>query len=76
MTDETSILMERQPGRQNAFHVNRLELEKVFLPDQMLELHSVEGCLHVARKERRHDEWDRPIPPYDPCGPSDEFIDD
>ncbi len=24
--------------------------------------------LHVARKERRHDEWDAPVEPYDPYG--------
>jgi hypothetical protein len=50
----------------------------------VLELRNVDGRLHVARKERRPDEWDPPIEPYDPYGPgegvtrndSDEAIDD
>ncbi len=25
--------------------------------------------LHVARKERRHDEWDPPVEPYGPYAP-------
>jgi hypothetical protein len=25
--------------------------------------------LYVARKERHHDEWDRPVEPYDAYGP-------
>ena len=33
-----------------------------------LTLRNVEGRLHIARKERRHDEWDLPIAPYDPTG--------
>jgi hypothetical protein len=32
--------------------------------------------LHVARKERRLDEWDPPIEPYDCYGPGEEVIDD
>jgi hypothetical protein len=36
-----------------------------------LEVRNVDGRLHVARKERRHDEWDPPIAPYDPYGPGD-----
>jgi hypothetical protein len=32
--------------------------------------------LHVARKERHHDEWDPPIEPYDCCGLDEEVIDD
>jgi hypothetical protein len=27
--------------------------------------------LHIARKERRHDEWDPPIAPYDPYAPGE-----
>jgi hypothetical protein len=34
------------------------------------------GEYNVARKPRRHDEWDPAIPVYDPYGPDDEFIDD
>jgi hypothetical protein len=28
-------------------------------------------ALHVARKERHADDWDRPPEPYDPYGPGD-----
>jgi hypothetical protein len=45
--------------------------EKVFLPNQVLEVRIVEGRLHVARKVRRPDEWDPPIPVYDHYGPGD-----
>jgi hypothetical protein len=34
----------------------------VFSRDQVLELRNVEGRIHIARKERRHDEWNPPIP--------------
>jgi hypothetical protein len=37
----------------------------VFLKDQVLEAPKVEGRLYVCRKERRHDEWDPPVEPYD-----------
>jgi hypothetical protein len=40
--------------------------EKVILRDQVLEVRNVDGRLHVARKERRPDEWDPPIEPDDP----------
>jgi hypothetical protein len=35
----------------------------------VLEVRNVDGRLHVARKPRHHDEWDPPIPAYDPHGP-------
>jgi hypothetical protein len=41
----------------------------VFLKDQVLEAPNVEGRLHVSRKERRHDEWDPPVEPYDLYAP-------
>jgi hypothetical protein len=31
------------------------------LKDQVLEVHNVDDRLHVARKERHHDDWDPPI---------------
>jgi hypothetical protein len=46
----------------------------VFLRDQALEARSVEGRLHVARKARRHDDWDLPIEPYDRYGPESDFV--
>jgi hypothetical protein len=40
--------------------------------DQVLEVRNVDGRLHVARKTRQHDEWDPPVPVYDPYGPASE----
>ena len=47
------------------------DAERAFASDQVLEVHGVDGSLHVARKERQPDEWDRPVEPYDPYGPGD-----
>jgi hypothetical protein len=46
-----------------------LDGEKVILKDHVLEVRNVDGRLHVARKERWPDEWDTPIPVYDPLWP-------
>jgi hypothetical protein len=35
---------------------------------------NVDGRLHVARKERRPDEWGPPIAPYDPYGPGEPAV--
>jgi hypothetical protein len=40
--------------------------EKVILKGQVLEVRNVDGRLYVARKAKKPDEWDRPIPAYDP----------
>ncbi len=39
------------------------------LSDQVLEVGKVGGRLHVARKDRRPDEWDPPVERYDPYAP-------
>jgi hypothetical protein len=39
-------------------------------------VHWLDGSLHVARKDRHHDEWDRPVEPDDPYGPGLESFDD
>jgi hypothetical protein len=49
----------------NTRHIRVLDGKKVFLKDQVLEAPNVEGRLHVSRKERRPDEWDPPVEPYD-----------
>jgi hypothetical protein len=69
-------VVERQPDGKMRVTSNSWDGEKVFLRDQVLEVRCVEGRLHVARKARRPDEWDPPIPAYDPYGPGDEVIDD
>jgi hypothetical protein len=45
------------------------DAESVFASDQVLEVRWESGRLHVARKDRHHDEWDRPVEPYDSYGP-------
>jgi hypothetical protein len=58
-----------------------LDGKKIILKDQVLEvrLANADSRLHVARKTKAPDDWDPPIPVYDPYGPdsalSDEFID-
>ena len=71
-SDKATIVIERQPDGKMRVTSGSWDGEKVFFPDQVLEVRNVEGRLHVARKPRRHDEWDPYVPPYDPCGPGDE----
>jgi hypothetical protein len=75
-TEKSTIVVARDPDGKMRVTSGSWEGEKVILRDQVLEVRSVDNRLHVARKERRHDEWDPPIPVYDPYGPGDEFIDD
>ncbi len=42
---------------------------KVLGRNEVIEIRNVDGQIRVARKERRHDEWDQPVEPYDPYGP-------
>jgi hypothetical protein len=62
VTEKSTTIIKRQPGGKMRVTSGSWDAEKVFLRDQVLELRSVEGCIHVASKERRHDEWDSPIP--------------
>ncbi len=39
------------------------------LRDWVLQIGKVDGRLHVATKECRHDEWDPPVEPYGPYAP-------
>jgi hypothetical protein len=45
---------------------NGWDYERMFARNQVLEVRCDNGTLHVARKERHHDEWDVPTEPYDP----------
>jgi hypothetical protein len=36
----------------------------------VLEARNVDGVLRIARKEKHPDEWDPPVPEYDPYGPA------
>ena len=75
-TEKATIVIERAPDGKMRVTSGSWDREKVFFRDQVLEVRNVEGRIHIARKERRHDEWDPPIPVYHPYGPGDEFIDD
>jgi len=66
---------ERLPEGKKHVTSNSWDDERVSAPDQVLEVRWVDGRLHVARKDRHHDEWDRPVEGYDP-GPGVEVLDD
>jgi hypothetical protein len=70
-TDKSTVVVERAPEGKIRVTSGSWEGEKVVLKDQVLEIRKVDGRLHVARKERRPDEWDPPIPLYDPYGPGE-----
>ena len=65
-SDKVTIVIERQSDGKMRVTSGSWDGEKVILRDQVLEVRNVDGRLHVARKERRPDEWDPPIKPYDP----------
>ncbi len=71
-SDKATIVIERQPDGKMRITSGSWDGEKVLLKDQVLEVRKVEGRLHIARKERRHDECDPPIPPYDSYGQGEE----
>ena len=83
-SDKVTIVVERLFNGNMRVTSGSWDNEKVILRDRVLEVRNVDGRLHVARKPRRHDEWDPPITPYDPYGPGpsvsayagDEAIDD
>jgi hypothetical protein len=68
-SDKATIVIERQSDGKMRVTSGSWDGEKVILRDQVLEVRNVDGRLHVARKERRPDEWDPPIEPDDPYGP-------
>jgi hypothetical protein len=68
-TEKTTTFFEIQPDRKIRVTSRCWDGKKVFLKHQVLEPPNVEGRLHVSRKERRHDEWDPPVKPYDLYAP-------
>jgi hypothetical protein len=78
-SDKTTIVIERQPdGKMRVTSNSWGDEAKVFMRDQVLELLVAlpERCLHVARKTKRPDQWDPPIPVYDPYRPGPAFVED
>jgi hypothetical protein len=68
-TEKTTIAIAREVGGKIRVTSGSWEGEKVILKDQALEVRNVDGRLYVSRKARKPDEWDPPIPAYDPYGP-------
>ena len=79
-TERTTIAIAREVGGKVRVTSGSWDGEKVILKDEVLEVRNVDGRLYVARKAKKPDEWDRPIPAYDPYGPgvtvSDHDIED
>ena len=79
-TEKTTIAIAREEGGKIRVTSGSWDGEKVILKGQVLEVRNVDGRLYIARKARKPDEWDPPIPAYDPYGPgvtvSDHDIED
>jgi len=63
-------VIERQPDGKMRVTSGSWDHEKVLFPTEVLEVRCVSGRLHVSRKVRKPDEWDRPVEAYDPMGPA------
>ena len=70
-SDRITIVIERQPDGKMRVKSTSWDGEKVLLRDQVLEVRNAtsDGQLHIARKVKRHDDWDPPSEPYDCYGP-------
>ena len=66
--DKATLAIEKAPEGKVRVTSSSWPSEKVILKGEVLEVRNVDGQLHVARKERRPDEWDPPIEPYVPMG--------
>jgi hypothetical protein len=75
-SDKVTLTAERRPEGKMHVTSKGWDGEKVLAPDQVLEVRWVSGRLYAAREDRHHDEWDRPVEAYDPCGPGVEVLDD
>jgi hypothetical protein len=80
-SDKTTIVIEKQPDGKMRVTSGSWDGEKIFLRDQVLEVRFAiaDTRLHVPRKTKEPNDWDRPYESYDPYGrggvASDEFID-
>jgi hypothetical protein len=63
-SDKVTLTIERMPEGKMCVTSQSWDNERAFAPDQVLEVRWVDGRLHVARKDRHHDEWDRPVEAY------------
>src|SRR5947209_1002418 len=68
-SDKVTLTIERLPKAKCESHQTVGSTRGCSPRGQVLEVRWVNGSLHVARKERHHDEWDPPIEPSYPYGP-------
>ena len=70
-SDRITIVIERQPDCKMRVASASWDGEKVLMRHQVLEVRNAtsDGRLHIARKVKRHDDWDPPTEAYDPYGP-------
>jgi hypothetical protein len=54
--DKSTLVIEKHSDGKMRVTSGSWEAEKVFLRDQVLEVHNVDGHVHVATKKRQHDE--------------------
>jgi hypothetical protein len=57
-SDETTVVLSRQPDGKFRATSKSWDEAKVFLPDQVIEVWAVDGRLRIARKEKQRDTGD------------------
>ncbi len=67
--DRVTIVVERLSDGKMRVTSNSWNPKLVLLRNQVFEVRNADGRLHVAREQRRHDEWDPPVEPYGPYAP-------
>jgi hypothetical protein len=65
-SENTTLVIKREGDGKIRVASRHWEEAEVTGKNEMLEVRSVDGRLDVARKERKPDEWDPPVEPYDP----------
>jgi hypothetical protein len=68
VTDKSTLVYEKAPEGKIRVTSSAWADERVILKGQVLEARNVDGRLHVARKERHHDDWDRRSSRMSPTG--------
>jgi len=72
-TEETTLVVNRDIDGKMRVTSRHWEVAKVRGRNEVLGPQH-QRPLHVVRKQRRPDEWDPPIEPYDPYGPGDSVM--
>lgn len=75
LSDKCTLVLEKLADGKIRVTSSSLVDDKVILPDQVLEVRSLDGRMRVARKARLPDAGDPPKTPstYDPYGDDDEI---